>query len=148
MGSNRSPRPDIQHVRLSSTSFRDLEDVVRYRGTHRMRDEMNWIKEIAIQTAAKSFNEHELRDNQENFLTKIQDLRYVNGYNDVADLDFSEIQQTWHRTVLDLIDDFNEVEVFDYDDGKYVLEINVAKFTDHYIDLERILYKKARGPYD
>ena len=148
MGSSRSPRPKIQHVRVHASSFRDFEDAIRFKGTHHMQRELSWFKEMAIQTAAKSFNERELRDNQEIFIGKLTELRWVNGYNDVDDLDFSEIQQLWHRLVLDLVDDFNEVEIFEHDDRREVLEVNVAKFTDHYIDLERILYSRARGPYD
>ena len=113
-----------------------------------MRNEMQWIKEITVQTAAKSFSSRELKDNQENFLVKMQDLRFVNGFDDVDDLSMSEIQQLWHRTVLNLIEDLNELEVFDFDEERYVMEINVAKITNHHIDLERLLYTRARGPYD
>lgn len=148
MGSIRKIRPKIEHYRVNAPDFRDLGDLIRYKGTHIMRNEMKWVKEITIQTAAKSFNSRELKDNQENFLVKMQDMRFVNGHNDVDDLSMSEIQQEWHRTVLDLIEDFNEVEVFNFDEERYVMEINVAKITEHHIDLERLLYTRARGPYD
>lgn len=141
-------KPKIEHIRLESDSFSALEELIRYRGTHHMRNELHWMKELAIQTAAKSFSEQDLRENQENFLVKLQTLRYVNGFDDVADLDFSEIQRTWHSLVLSLVDDFLELKVFDYDENMYVLQINVVKFTDRYIDLERTLYRRARGPYD
>ena len=93
MGSSRKIRPKIEHYRENAPEFRDLEDLIRYKGTHRMRNEMQWIKEITVQTAAKSFSSRELKDNQENFLVKMQDLRFVNGFDDVDDLSMSEIQQ-------------------------------------------------------
>lgn len=149
MDSSKLPKPKLEHLRLETPDFQELFDAVRFKGTHLMRNEMGWIIEMAVQTAAKSFKPSELRDNQENFLTKMQELRYVNGHNDVEDLAFSEIQQLWHRVLLDLVDDFNELEVFDYDEKREVLEVNICKITDRYIDLERILYKRARrGPYD
>lgn len=143
MVSYKRPQPIRTAFRVDQCDARDLEEAIRYRGTHHMAKEMHWFKEMAIMTAAQSFNTQFLRDNQENFLTKLSELRYVNGYNDVEDLDFSEIQQLWHRLVLDLVDDFNEVEIFDYDHNVYVMEIHVVKFTDHYIDLERILHERA-----
>ena len=148
MGSSRKIRPKIEHYRVNAPDFRDLEEVIRYKGTHLMRKEMHWIKEITIQTAVKSFSSRELKDHQENFLTKMQDLRFVNGFNDVDDLSMSEIQQQWHQTVLVLIEDLNDVDVFDFEEERYVMEINVAKITEHHIDLERLLYTRARGPYD
>ena len=148
MGSSRKIRPKIEHYRVNAPEFRDLEDLIRYKGTHRMRNEMQWIKEITVQPAATSFSSRELKDNQENFLVRMQDLRFVNGFDDVDDLSMSEIQQLWHRTVLNLIEDLNELEVFDFDEERYVMEINVAKITNHHIDLERLLYTRARGPYD
>lgn len=148
MGMSRSTKPKIEHCRVDAPDFSELFDAIRFNGTHHMRNEWEWIKSIAIQTAAKSFNSIELRDNQEIFLTKISDLRYVNGYNDVDDLAFNEIQQLWHQVVMDMVNDFNEFEIFDYDHREYVLEINVGNVTERHIDLERILYKRARGPYD
>jgi len=148
MVSYKHPKPLIKSFRLQPLDSRDLEHAVRYRGTHHMAKEINWFKEMAIMTAAQSFNEHFLRDNQENFLTKLSELRYVNGYNDVDDADFAEIQQLWHRLVLDLVDDFNDVDIYDYDDNVYVMEIHVRKFTDQYIDLDRILHERAERRYD
>lgn len=148
MGSNRETKPKIEHFRVNAPDFRDMTDMIRLKGTHLMRNEMDWIKEMTIQTAAKSFSSRELKDNQENFLTKMQTLRYVNGYNDVDDYSMAEIQQLWHRLVLDLIEDFNELEIFDFDESRYVMEINVAKFTIHHVDLERLLYRRARDRYD
>ena len=148
MASYKAPKPSRKDFRVDAPDFRDLVDIVCQRGTHLMKQELNWIKELAIMTAAKSFNSEWLRDNQENFLTKFSTLRYVNGYNDVDDLDFAEMQELWHRSVLDIIDDLNDVDIFDYDNHLYVMEINVIKFTDRYIDLERILHKRAESPYD
>lgn len=148
MVSYKSPRPIRKSFRVASPDFRDLEDIVRYRGTHHMAKEISWFKEMAIQTAAKSFNPNWLYDNQQNFLTRLSEMRYVNGYNDVEDIDLSQIQHTWHQLVLAIVDDLNEVDIFEYDHNVYVMEINVGKFTDHYIDLERILHERAERSYD
>lgn len=148
MGRDRNGRPDIENYRVSLPDFRDLRDAIRFHGTHVMLNEWLWIRELAIQTAAKSFNSEWLRDNQENFLKKMQDMRWVNGHNDVSDYDFSTMTQLWHSVVLEIIDDFNDVDVFEFDEQRYVMEINISKITEHHIDLERLLYKRARGPYD
>lgn len=148
MVSYKHPRPIRKTFRVTAPDFRDLEDVIRYRGTHHMRQEMHWFKEMAIQTAAKSFNKEWLYDNQQNFLTRLLELRYVNNYNDVEDIDYAQIQHVWHNVVLSIVDDLNEVDIFEYDHNDYVMEINVGKFTDHYIDLERILHERAERSYD
>lgn len=148
MASYKHPKPIIKSFRLQPPDSRDLEHAVRYRGTHHMAQEINWFKEMAVMTAAQSFNETHLRDNQENFLITLSELRYVNGYNDVEDVDFAEIQQLWHRLVLDLVDDFNDVDIYDYDDNVYVMEIHVRKITDQYIDLDRTLHERIERRYD
>lgn len=148
MGHERDSKPKIEKYRVSLPDFKELREAIRYHGTHVMMNEWSWIQEMAIVTAAKSFNSNWLRDNQENFLKKMQDMRYINGFNDVEEYDFSTITQLWHRVVLDIIDDFNDVDVFDYDEHREVMEVNIAKITEHHVDLERLLYKRARGPYD
>lgn len=143
MGQIHSIKPRRETFRVNTPRMKDLYDAVRYHGTHVMRNEFNWIREMAIQTAAKSFKTRELADNQENFLRRMQDMRYVNGFNDVEEIDFSTITQLWHDVVMQIVDDFNDVDVFDFDESREVMEINVAKITEHHIDLERLLYKRA-----
>ena len=147
MGSSKG-KPSIEKCRLSNNNrFSEFDEMIRYYGTHLMRQELGYFHELAIQTAAKSFNQHFLKDHQEMFLNKLKDLRWVNGFNDVTDRDFENIHNEWHQIVLDLVDDFNADDMYDFDERTEVLEINVSKISKDFIDLERIVYKKARA-YD
>jgi hypothetical protein len=73
MGSNKG-KPSITKCRLTNNGrFREFDEMVKYKGTYRMREELDYFRELAIQTAAKGFNSLYLRDNQEIFLTKLED---------------------------------------------------------------------------
>lgn len=147
MGSNKG-KPSITKCRLTNNGrFREFDDMVKYKGTYRMREELDYFRELAIQTAAKGFNSLYLRDNQEIFLTKLADLRWINGFNDCTDEDFNAIHNEWHQVVLELVDDFNADDMYEFDEETEVLEVNVARISEEYIDLERIIYKKATA-YD
>lgn len=143
MGSKTS-KGEVEKCRLSNANrFREFNDLVKINGTFRMREELNWFHEIAIQTAAKGMNPLHLKDGQELFQTKLAELRWVNGYNDVTNADFERISDEWHQVVLELHDDFDADDMYDFDERTEVLEINVASFNSDFINLERIIYKKA-----
>lgn len=147
MAGNRN-KPRIEKIRLRNNGqFVDFDDTIRFLGTYLMREELEFFHELALQTAAKGFSTEVLRDNQEIFVNKLQGLRWVNGYNDCSDSDFYKITDDWHQAVLDLVDDFREDNIYDYDEETEVLEINIASFSKSFIDIERIIYRKASA-YD
>lgn len=139
-----SPRPQVEKCRLTNANrFREFDSLVKVNGTFLMREELRWFHETAIMAAAKGFNNLHLKDTQELFTRKLSELRWVNGYNDVTDSDYNRISDEWHQVVLELVDDFNADDMYDFDERTEVLEINVASFDPSFINLERIIYQKA-----
>lgn len=134
---------DREKVRLSNNGrFRDFDETVRFRGTHLMRNSLHHYHELAVQAAAKSFYSPNLIEHQEMFRDKLHSERWVNGFNDVTEEDFNLLYDEWHRVVMELIDDFDTHDMYEYDHVTEVLEINVARVGDQFIDLEVTIYER------
>ncbi len=148
MSMRKKGKPQVTKCRLRNNDrFVEFDDLIRFKGTYRMREELPYFHELAVQTAAKSYYNDHFKDNQEIFLTKLKDLSFINGFFDMNQEDFEEISNEWHQIVLELVDDFNADDLYEVDEETEVLEINVANISDVFIDLERLIYKKASA-YD
>jgi hypothetical protein len=131
-----------QHITLHrlevGTTFRVFDNLVRYKGTHLMAGEIELLHKLTFEAVVKSYLDTGLQDAQTNFETKLNELRWVNGYNDVQDSDFYEIYTEWMNIVLELIDEYLTLGIFDYDRENESIEINVGQLTDSYVNIEVI----------
>ena len=125
--------------------FKKFDQLVRYKGTHLMAKEIDLLRKYAYEAVAKSNTDTGLADTQENFQTKLEELRWVNGYNDVTDDEFFEIYGEWVNIVLEMIDEWFELGVFDYDRDRERIEINVGQVTAAFVTVEVSYYPRDAG---
>lgn len=124
------------------TIFRNFDNLVRFRGTHNMAKEINLLHKLAFETSAKSFSHEELAECQTNFQNKLEDLRWVNGYNDCSQEDFLLIYDEWVQVVMELTDQFLLNGIYDHDTSTEMIEVNVGRNTDSFINLEVSIYER------
>lgn len=134
-----------QHRFDVGTTFKTFDGLIRYKGTHLMKQELELLHKLAYEAVAKSYTDTGLADAQTNFEAKLNDLRWVNGYNDVSDEYFYEIYSEWINVVLDLIDEYLILGIFDYDEHDETIEINVGRVTDTFVNIEVIIRERNRG---
>ena len=125
--------------------FRKFDQLIRFKGTHLMQKEIQLLHKLTFEAAAKSYTDTGLTEIQELFTNKISELRWVNGYNDVSDEDFNEIYTEWTYLVMDLVDDWLENDLYDYDRYTETMDVNIGRITDSFVNVEVIRYKKDTG---
>lgn len=125
-------------------SFRDFNEAVRYHGSPDMNREITLLHNLTFEAVAKSFNQDELQDCIENFVQKLKDLSYFNGYLDVTIESLNHLREVWTNTMFDIQADWVYNGVFEYDADKYELRVNVGsyKFVTGTVNLERILTER------
>lgn len=139
-------REDVsRHQFEIGTAFKTFDMLVRYKGTHLMAKEIELLHKLAFEAAAKSHTSTGLMDAQENFQNKLEDLRWVNGFNDVSDEDFNEIYTEWIHVVLELIDEWMGLDIFDYDREVETLTVDIGRVTDVFVNVVVIIQQRDPG---
>lgn len=123
-------------------AFSDFNDAVRYHGTPAMMQQLELLHKLTFETVAKAFNQQQLKECTENFLEKVKDLSYFNGYLDVTIESSNHIYDVWMDTVFDLQADWVFNGVFEHDENTHTLTVNVGSYRNGVVGLERTLRKR------
>lgn len=141
----KPPRKEIESYQMDVLeSFREFNEAVRYHGSPDMGREITLLHNLTFEAVAKSFNQEELQDCIENFVQKLKDLSYFNGYLDVTIESLNHLREVWMNTMFDIQADWVLNGVFEYDANKYELRVNVGTYNKvaGTVNLERILTKR------